>query len=269
MMEYVNRRSIIHDLNPLTKLLWSVAIFAISLIFDDPWFLAAVVISVLIVGFLGRVGKETLVYIVALLAISVVVFIFQVFFRTGGRVYFTVFPSFLPLVGGWLPVTEVGVLYGIAMSLRIMSLVSPFSVILSTTQPRDIIMALVEQLHVPYDYAFLFTTTLRFMPVVGAEVNTISQAQKSRAYPVEGWNPIRKVQALIPISLPIVFIAIEKADRLGLCMDLRGYGSKSRTYLHTFQMRLADWIAVALMALAVIGTIIAAVNGYGRMPIPQ
>src|SRR5512142_188321 len=155
------------------------------------------------------------------------------------------------------------------MGLRVMCLVSPFSVILSTTQPRDIIMALVEQVHVPYDYAFLFTTTLRFMPVVGAEVNTISQAQRSRAYPVEGWNPIRKIQALIPISLPIVFIAIEKADRLGLCMDLRGYGSKNRTYLHTFEMRFADWAAVVVMAAAVISGTAAAYLGYGRMIIPQ
>lgn len=221
----------------------------------------------MLVGFIGRVGKETIVYIGALLAISVVIFIFQVFFRPGGRVFFTVFPTFLPVVGGWLPVTEEGVLYGIAMSLRVMCLVSPFSVILSTTQPRDIIMALVEQLHVPYDYAFLFTTTLRFMPVVGAEVNTISQAQRSRAYPVEGWNPIRKLQALIPLSMPIVFIAIEKADRLGLCMDLRGYGSKNRTYLHTFKLRFADWFAFFLMGIALIAGIVLAVMGYGHMAI--
>jgi energy-coupling factor transport system permease protein len=121
---------------------------------------------------------------------------------------------------------------------------------------------------VPYDYAFLFTTTLRFMPIIGSEVNTISQAQRSRAYPVEGWNPIRKIQALIPLSLPIVFIAIEKADRLGLCMDLRGYGSKNRTFLHTFELGLADWVAFGLMGLMLVGSIIAAITGYGHMVIP-
>ncbi len=269
MMEYVHRHSIIHDLNPLTKLVWSVVILFLSLILDSPWYLAAIIISVVIVGFIGRVGRETLLYIGALLALSAVIFIFQIWFRPGGRVYFSIFPPGLPIVGGWLPVTEGGVLFGIAMSLRVMCLVSPFSVILSTTQPRDIIMSLVEKLHVPYDYAFLFTTTLRFMPVITAEVNTISQAQRSRAYPVEGWNPIRKIQTLIPLSLPIVFIAIEKADRLGLCMDLRGYGSMHRTYLHNFSLRFADWAAFALMVLAIIGGIVAAVTGYGHMAIPQ
>ncbi len=269
MMEYVHRQSLIHDLHPLTKLTWSVFILFLALMFDSPLYLAAILLSVVMVGFLGKVGKETAVYVGTLLAIAVVIFLFQVWFRPGGRVLFSLFPPFLPVVGGWLPVTEGGVLYGIAMTLRVMCFVSPFSVILSTTQPRDIIMALVDELHVPYDYAFLFTTTLRFMPVIGAEVNTISQAQRSRAYPVEGWNPIRKIQALIPISMPIVFIAIEKADRLGLCMDLRGYGSKNRTFLHVFQFRFADWAALALMVVVTIAAVLAVLQGYGRMVIPQ
>ncbi len=269
MMEYVHQHSIIHSLNPLTKLLWSVIILFLALILDSPWYLIAIIVSVLLVAILGKVGKQTFKYMVTLLAISVVVFAFQVFFRTGGQVYFSIFPPSLPVVGGWLPVTEVGVMYGIAMSLRVMCIISPFSVILSTTQPRDIIMALVDKLHVPNDYAFLFTTTLRFIPVVTAEVDTISQAQRSRAYPVEGWNPIRKIQALIPISMPIVFIAIEKADRLGLCMDLRGYGSKNRTYLRTFVISLADWAAIAVMILMIVVGIIAAVTGYGKMNIPM
>ena len=269
MMEYVHRHSMIHSLHPLIKLIWSVFILCLALILDSPWYLTVIFLSVVAVGFLGKVGKETLVYVGALLSIAVVIFIFQIWFRPSGRVLFRVFPPSLPVVGGWLPVTEGGVLYGIAMTLRVMCLVSPFSVILSTTQPRDIIMALVDKLHVPYDYAFLFTTALRFMPVIAAEVNTISQAQRSRAYAVEGWNPIRKILSLIPIALPIVFIAIEKADRLGLCMDLRGYGSKNRTYLHKFELRLADWVALILMVIVAIAAILLAIRGYGRMVIPS
>ena len=269
MMEYVYRRSLVHDLHPLTKLIWSVVILALALILDSPWVLAAIILSVIVVGVIARVGKETLVYTGGLLALSVIIFLIQVWFRPGGRTLFSVFPSSWPVVGGWLPVTEGGILYGIAMSLRVLCIVTPFSVILSTTQPRDIIMALVDKLHVPYDYAFLFTTTLRFMPIIMGEVTTISQAQRSRAYAVEGWNPIRRLKAFAPIALPIVFIAIEKAERLGLCMDLRGYGSKDRTYLRSFRLRFLDWVALSLMALALFGGIAAAVSGHGRMVIPK
>jgi len=269
MMEYVPRRSLIHDLHPLTKLVWSLVILILALVFNDPWYLAAVILSVVLVGLIGKVVKETLVYLGAMLLVSGFVFVFQVLFRPGGQVLFTVFPSSWPTVGGWLPVTEGGVLYGIAMSLRMLCIVIAFPVILSTTQPRDIVMAMVDTLHVPFDYAFMFTAALRFMPVVMAEISTISQAQRSRAYAVEGWNPIRKLKAFAPIAMPIVFIAIEKADRLGLCMDLRGYGSKGRTYLHVLKLRFLDWVVLALMVIVLIGSIVAAIQGYGRIVIPQ
>jgi energy-coupling factor transport system permease protein len=269
MMEFVYRRSLVHDLHPLSKLVWSVVILVLALMLDSPWYLGGIILSVIAVGFIGKVGKETLVYTLGLLVLSVIIFLLQVWFRPGGRVLFSVFPSSWPVVGGWLPVTVGGVLFGLSMSLRVLCIVTPFSVILCTTQPRDIIMAMVEKLHVPYDYAFMFTTTLRFIPVITAEVSTISQAQRSRAYAVEGWNPIRRLKAFAPIAMPIVFIAIEKAERLGLCMDLRGYGSKGRTYLRSFMLRFIDWAVLTGMALALIGGIVAAVSGYGRMVIPK
>jgi len=269
MMEYVPRRSLIHNLHPLTKLVWSLIILILALVFNNPWYLAATVLSVVLVGLIGKVVKETFVYLGAMLLVSGFVFVFQILFRPGGQVLFTVFPSSWSVVGGWLPVTEGGVLYGIAMSLRMLCIVSAFPVILSTTQPRDIIMAMVDTLRVPYDYAFMFTAALRFMPIVMSEVSTISQAQRSRAYAVEGWNPIRKLKAFAPIAMPIVFIAIEKADRLGLCMDLRGYGSKGRTYLHVLKLRFLDWVVLALMVIVLIGSIVAAIQGYGRIVIPQ
>lgn len=267
MLEYIPRNSIIHNLHPLTKLIWAVVVMVLALVFNDPWYLAIIILSVVIVGFIGKVGRETLVYLSALVVVAAFVFIFQILFRPEGEVLFTIFPEFLPVVGGWLPVTDVGISYGFAMSLRMIALVSVLPVILTTTQPRDIVMALVDTLHVPYDYAFMFTTALRFMPVILTEVNTISQAQRSRAYAVEGWNPIRKLQAFGPIALPIVFIAIEKADRLGLCMELRGYGSKNRTYLRMLKMGALDWAVLGLFVVLIAVSAWAASQGYGRIPL--
>jgi energy-coupling factor transport system permease protein len=265
MLEYIHQDSLIHKLHPLTKLFWAVVVMVISLIFNNPWYLTIIILTVVIVGFIGKVGKETLVYLSALILIASFVFFFQILFRPEGDLLFTVFPASWPIVGGWLPVTDMGLRYGFAMSLRMMALVSVLPVILTTTQPRDIVMALVEDLHVPYDYAFMFTTALRFMPVILSEVSTISQAQRSRAYATEGWNPLRKLQAFAPIAMPIVFIAIEKADRLGLCMELRGYGSPNRTYLRQLSLTLMDWGAMAFMILVVILSFIASTQGYGRI----
>jgi energy-coupling factor transport system permease protein len=265
MLEYVNRYSLIHNLHPLTKLFWALTVMILALVFNNPWYLGIIILTVILVGLIGKVVRETLVYLSALVVIAAFVFLFQILFRPEGNLLFSVFPASWPVVGGWLPVTDVGLRYGFAMSLRMIALVSVLPVILTTTQPRDIVMALVENLRVPYDYAFMFTTALRFMPIILSEVSTISQAQRSRAYATEGWNPFRKLQAFAPIALPIVFIAIEKADRLGLCMELRGYGSSTRTYLRTLSIRLMDWVAMSLMVLVIIFSVIAMTQGFGRI----
>jgi energy-coupling factor transport system permease protein len=265
MLEYIPRTSPVHRLHPLTKLIWAFAILILTLVFNNPWYLLGVVLSVVVVAFIGKVGRETLGYLAALLVISGVVFVLQVIFRPEGRVLFTMFPESWPVVGGRLPVTSGGIRYGFAVSLRMLGLMSTMPVLLTTTQPRDIVMALVDTLHVPYDYAFMFTTALRFMPVILSEVSTISQAQRSRAYAVEGWNPLKKLQALGPIALPIVFIAIEKADRLGLCMELRGYGNKNRTYLRSLRLEALDFVALGLVAVGTTASLVAAALGYGHV----
>ena len=46
-------------------------------------------------------------------------------------------------------------------------------------------------LHVPYRYAFTFTTALRFVPVFGQEMNAIMEAQTARGVEYDTKNPIK------------------------------------------------------------------------------
>jgi energy-coupling factor transport system permease protein len=85
MLEYIHRDSLIHKLHPLTKLFWALVVMSLSLIFNSPWFLAVIILTVLAVGFIGKVGKQTLVYLSALLLIAGIVFLFQVLFRPEGK----------------------------------------------------------------------------------------------------------------------------------------------------------------------------------------
>ena len=125
----------------------------------------------------------------------------------------------------------------------------------------------METLKIPYDYAFMFTTALRFIPVIIGEVTIIYQAQLSRAHAVEGWNPIKKIRAFAPIAFPIVFIAIEKADRLGLSMELRGYSSTKRTHLRKLAVTSLDWLFVLFMIVLLALTIWMRSKGMGKIPI--
>lgn len=84
MMEYVSRQSLIHALHPLTKLAWAVVVMILSLVFNNPWYLAGIIFSVILVGAIGKVLKETLLYLAAILVVVAFVFVFQILFRPVG-----------------------------------------------------------------------------------------------------------------------------------------------------------------------------------------
>jgi energy-coupling factor transport system permease protein len=265
MIEYLYKDSPIHRLHPLTKLGFAAAVMIMAMLFTHPLYLLTIIALVMILSFIGKILKASVGYLVTMAFFAAIVLVLQCLFVNKGHVYFTLIPAGWPLVGGWLPVSRGGLLFGTAMALRVMAIVSVFPLIITTTQPRDIVMSLVETLKVPYDYAFMFTTALRFIPVIISEVTMIYQAQLSRAYAVEGWNPFKKIKAFAPIAFPIVFIAIEKADRLGLSMELRGYGSGKRTHLRKLAVTPLDWLFLVSMILVLSLAIWMRVQGMGKV----
>jgi energy-coupling factor transport system permease protein len=80
-------------------------------------------------------------------------------FYDQGNVLFHIIPFY-----DKLPVTDYGLLTGVAMAARMMAIVLSFLVLLSTTRIQDLVFTMVEKFKVPYDYAFMFMTALRFIP---------------------------------------------------------------------------------------------------------
>lgn len=265
MLEYLYKQSVIHRLHPLTKLSIAATVMVMAMLFTDPLYLLVVIALVMALSIVGTIIKETLGYLLTMAFFAFIVFVLQCLFLNKGPIYFTILPASWPVVGGWLPVSHGGLILGTAMALRVFAIVSVFPLIITTTQPRDIVMSLVETLKVPYDYAFMFTTALRFIPIIISEVTIIYQAQLSRAYAVEGWNPIKKIRAFAPIAFPIIFIAIEKADRLGLSMELRGFNSGKRTSFKKLHFKAVDILFFMVLFILIGTTVWMRIEGIGSV----
>lgn len=54
--------------------------------------------------------------------------------------------------------------------------------LLQTTSTRELTASLVKQLHLPYQYAFMITAILRFVPDILEESSTICDAQSCRGF---------------------------------------------------------------------------------------
>ncbi|WP_028306495.1 energy-coupling factor transporter transmembrane component T family protein [Desulfitibacter alkalitolerans] len=245
---YITKSSLIHNLHPLTKIFGALWFLTLSIIVSSPVHLGFILLMVILCGFAARIPNEIIRSLKAISIFAFIIFLIQILFYKWGTVVFYMIPGV-----DWLPVTREGILFGIAIALRMMIILLSFIIFLSTTQTRDMMMVLVEKLKVPYDYAFMFVTSLRFIPTFMNEVAVIQEAQKARGYRIEGANPLRKIKSYLPIALPLVLISLAKGERLALAMETRAYNAGiPRTYLRQWRMEIKDGAAITFMLLALV-----------------
>ena len=153
----------IHNLDPRMKFLYVCAAFVAAIIFGEILPLIALFLMPIPFVLLAGVQKEWLRSLRGAAFLAAFIFLVNVAsnFFTSGYV-----------------VTAVAVENAAAMTLRFVVLVESFSVFFLTTSPDHLGLAL-EQTRVPYEFAFAFTTAVRFVPVLAEEAQTIMDAQKA------------------------------------------------------------------------------------------
>ena len=132
------------------------------------------------------------------------------------------------------------------MTVRFIVLIESFSLFFLTTSP-DMLGLSLEQIGIPYEFCFAFTTAIRFVPVLAEEAQTIIDAQRARGLELEGGNFIRRVKNYIPILIPLIVNAIRRSLELAEAMESRAWGaSKKRTNIYVLKMGGRDYLFILL-----------------------
>ena len=131
---------------------------------------------------------------------------------------------------------------GLMAALALINLVSVFFVFFSTTTPEDLGNSLVK-MGLPYPVAFVFSTSLQFVPVIGRKARNVLDAQRARGIPLEpGWSALRHYPAFLG---PLLIQAFQLAEELAAAMESRGFGRPGRTFYREYRMGPADWLTIA------------------------
>ena len=122
-----------------------------------------------------------------------------------------------------------------------------FFILLATTRMQDLSAALVMQCHIPYEYAFMLTAALRFIPDFLAESKAIQEAQACRGYAPQG-NLIHRFFSYMAIIKPLVLKAVTRSETMALSLELRGFGSrKVRSFGNKVALRIPDYALLLSM----------------------
>jgi energy-coupling factor transport system permease protein len=239
----------IHNLDPRIKFVYVCAVFVAAILFSELIPLIALFLLPIPFVFLAGVQKEWLRSLRG--AAFLAGFIFVVNLASS---FFT--SSYV--------LTAVAVENSAAMTLRFVVLVESFSVFFLTTSPDHLGLAL-EQSRVPYEFAFAFTTAVRFVPVLAEEAQTIMDAQKARGLELEKGGVLKRIRNYVPVLIPLIVSAIRRSLELAEAMESRAWGAtKKRTNLYALRLHRGDF---ALLAIT-IGVLVVAVYVRWYVAIP-
>ena len=136
--------------------------------------------------------------------------------------------------------------------LRMLAMTMVFIMLLATTKLQDLTASLVMQCKIPYEYAFMFTAALRFVPDFIAESHAVQEAQACRGLSLEG-NVFKRIKSYMSVIQPLLLKSLGRSETMALSLELRGFGGPTHSFAATVGLKSLDYIVIAvLVAITVV-----------------
>ncbi|MFD0617482.1 energy-coupling factor transporter transmembrane component T family protein [Paenibacillus sp. GCM10027629] len=182
----------------------------------------------------GKMARYMLVF-------AIPFFFIQLIWLPGSTPWFT---------WGPLQVTYEALNYAAAITFRLMTLFLTSAMFMATTEPRDVVLMLTQQLRVPYRFAYAVSLALRFLPILSEETETIRTTHQIR-----GMKPPRgvreHVQAWKRFSIAIFTNSVRRMQMTASAMDTKGFGAyPERTYWRENPVSIFSYVAMGVYVAA-------------------
>ncbi|MBI3152108.1 MAG: energy-coupling factor transporter transmembrane protein EcfT [Chloroflexi bacterium] len=245
---HIKRDSLIHRLNPLTKLALVLALVVVA--FTAPWYWTPhilLLLAIIPLSMLGRVFPEFFKTATRLiLPAATFLFLMQAFFQPIGEdVIFKFY---------FLDITQESLMFAFRNAMRVFVMVSTFTLFLLTTHPSELMSDLTRR-GLPGQFAYVIISTLQILPQMQAKAQTIIAAQRSRGLDTES-TFLKRAGSVLPLVGPLVFGSLVEVEERAIAIEARGFTSKhAKTSLHEIPDLASDkfirWVLLALVILSI------------------
>lgn len=249
--QYIPTGSVIHRLDPRTKILAGLAmLLGVSL---SSKVLPVTLLLLLIIG-VAWLARIPLSYLARglVLGLPVLIFVFglQLLFQgmaePAGAVYFQ---------WGWFRITRfslqlitVGV-FRILGFIFLTSLITMTATITELTHGMESLLQPFRRFGVPsHELALINMIALRFVPTLAEEMERVMKAQASRGGTIgqqKFWRPDKAARAYLPLIVPLFLNGLRRAEELVYAMEARCYmGGDARTKFIVLKSQMRDYAVV-------------------------
>jgi energy-coupling factor transport system permease protein len=249
---FIPENSFIHRLDPRTKFVGSFY-FIFVLFLANNWqsyslscafILIAILFSKINLSFFFK-GIRPLIVLILFTVIL------QIFFTSGGKIFWSLGP---------LRLTSYGLTNGAFIFIRFVLIILISTLMTLTTSPlsmSDAVEYLLKPLrifHFPvHEVSLMLSIALRFVPTLIDETEKIVNAQKARGVEFNEGSFLKRIKAITPILIPLFVSSFKRADELATAMEARGYqGGEGRTRYRELTWHTRDTLSsLTLVALTI------------------
>jgi energy-coupling factor transport system permease protein len=240
---YVPKESLIHKLDPLTKLILLLTLTTEAVLSREP-VLSGIVI-VIAVG----------LYLAARLPVKILtnfvrywLFMFVIAFVSYGWSYRNVGSVMWDF--GWIRMTDYAVFLSLSIILRLLSILTLGLMFYCSTTQRDVIAGL-RKLKVPNAATFVLALSIRTLSILYDDFRRIREAQMARATEFEKGNFLVRLRKMLMLLAPLIVIALARVGTMSSSIEARGFKVKGgkRTAYYCPTMKRLDYVVVLLLAV--------------------
>jgi energy-coupling factor transport system permease protein len=221
--KFQKKNTLIHKLDPRAKLLLSIIYSISALMFTEIIPLLFIFITLIPSILISKMLKEWIKSIRGLSFLILLIIVLNTFFLS--------------------------LSYALAMILRILIMITSFSIFFLTVHPNDLALSLIS-MKVPYPYAFSFSLSFRFVPTIAMEAQNIMDAQQSRGYEMKTSGLINQIKNLFPLLVPLIICSIKRAFNVAEALESRAFGAEvERSFYYSINYSWKDWVITFFLIL--------------------
>ena len=242
-LEYVPGDSLLHRLNPVTKIAFAV-LFAIACFCTSNVIVLVVMLAISIgLALSCDMMRQTFGLMKAVFAFSIILAVLLLLTNSSGDVLVE-----LP----WGYIGTGSVMAAVCTILRLEAAAIPLFLTFYVTKMTDLSNSAVKVLHVPYKYAFTFASTVHFIPVFMNDMRSIMEAQTARGVEFDQGGIVNKVRLMVPLCVPLLVSSVRKTNSAAIAAEVRGFDLRTRESGYKQYPFSAMDIVVMVLAVAIL-----------------
>ncbi len=268
MLEAGKAKSPIHSLDPRAKLLWWICLIIVPILVTNPVILIIFTVWIWILARIAYIDRQMYRFLIVTYPVMIgfIMITWPFFYKVTPDQHYLIRWAFLH-------VSVEGIVYALAMGLRIVLALTACTFFVMTTDLMDLASALGEffqnRLHISYMYPLMVISSFKFLPEVSGDYVTITDSFRSRALEIDKGSFSERLRKTIPVAIPLIDIMLRRAHRIAIALELKAFSPDNlkRTFYSQHRFTWKDFLFILNGLLMIALSLLSLWLGWARVDV--